>query len=123
MATMYVKGSSSQVFPNQGGSSSQVSPNQGGSLSHPQSHADVPSTTVGTITPGPYYPSIVPSVHPASYNAPPPPYNVSPTPPPSFPYNASASGYGFRYIGSNTSSGSQSQHYLPSSQNSFQPRP
>lgn len=93
MTAMYVQGSSSQVFPNQGGSSS-----------HPQSHANVPSATVGTITPGPYYPSTVLPVQPASYNAPPPPYNVSPPPPPSFPYTASAPGYGFGYIGSNTSS-------------------
>ena len=113
MVVMYVQGSSSQVFPNQGGSSS-----------HPQSHADVPSAncwyyyswsllSFQCSTRSIQLPILLHLHHIMSHH-----HHLH-----HFHILLHAPGYGFGYIGSNTSSGSQSQNSLPSSHNSFQSRP
>lgn len=113
MAALYVQGSSSQA--------SQIFSTQGASFSNTPSHANIPSTTVGIITPGSYYPPNVPQVPPVPYNLPPSPYNVPPSPPISFPYNAP--GYGYGFIGSTNSYNLQSLNSMSSSQSCFQQRP
>lgn len=112
MVAMYVQGLSSQAFSNEGASS----PNS-------QSYADVPSATVGTITPRSYYPSTIPQVNQVPYNAPPPPQTVPPSPPTSFPYNAHVPIYDFGYTGSTNSFGSSLQNSMSPQQFSFQQRP